>query len=235
MNKEALIAYAGTLAHRKKVDAALFLIERAFDSAENWYVAFSGGKDSTVTLDLVRRLRPGIPAVWSDGEFWLPETGEYMTRMKEMGLELHQLAARSRHSSFFTAHAESDLLRVDYCNERWQGAFVGVRANESSDRRKMLRAHGQLFYGKNRRQYQAYPVAWWTVYDIWGYIHARGIDYNRAYEKMEAMGVGIEQSRIGPMAVERVLQYGQMVIFKKGWPELYEKFAKRYPEADRWI
>ena len=235
MNREALIAYAGTSAHRKKVDAALALIERALASTDSWYVAFSGGKDSTVTLDLVRSLRPDVPAVWSDGEFWLPETGDYIERMKAAGLELHQLAAQSRHSSFFTAHAGSDLKRVEYCNERWQGAFVGVRADESSDRRRMLRVHGQLFYGKGRRQWQAYPVAWWTVYDIWGYIHARGIDYNRAYEKLETLGVGIEQSRIGPFAVERVLQYGQMVILKKGWPELYEKFVARCPEAAQWI
>ena len=30
------------------------------------YVAFSGGKDSTVLLDIVRRIYPDVPAVFSD-------------------------------------------------------------------------------------------------------------------------------------------------------------------------
>ena len=37
---------------------------------EHWeggvYVSFSGGKDSTVLLDIVRRLYPDVPAVFSD-------------------------------------------------------------------------------------------------------------------------------------------------------------------------
>lgn len=39
----------------------------------NVYIAFSGGKDSTVLLDIVRSIYPGIPAVFSDTGLEFPE------------------------------------------------------------------------------------------------------------------------------------------------------------------
>lgn len=42
----------------------------------NVYVAFSGGKDSTVLLDLVRKLYPNVPAVYCDTGLEYPENRE---------------------------------------------------------------------------------------------------------------------------------------------------------------
>lgn len=42
------------------------------------YVSFSGGKDSTVLLDLVRQVNPNIPAVFIDTGLEYPETKEFV-------------------------------------------------------------------------------------------------------------------------------------------------------------
>lgn len=42
------------------------------------YVSFSGGKDSTVLLDLVRRINPNIPAVFIDTGLEYPEIREFV-------------------------------------------------------------------------------------------------------------------------------------------------------------
>lgn len=42
------------------------------------YVAFSGGKDSTVLLDIVRRIYPDVPAVFSDTGLEFPEVREFL-------------------------------------------------------------------------------------------------------------------------------------------------------------
>ena len=44
----------------------------------NVYVSFSGGKDSTVLLDIVRRLYPDVPAVFSDTGLEYPEIKEFV-------------------------------------------------------------------------------------------------------------------------------------------------------------
>lgn len=41
------------------------------------YVAFSGGKDSTVLLDIVRRIYPDVPAVFSDTGLEFPEVRSF--------------------------------------------------------------------------------------------------------------------------------------------------------------
>ena len=42
------------------------------------YVSFSGGKDSTVLLDIVRRVNPNIPAVFIDTGLEYPEIREFV-------------------------------------------------------------------------------------------------------------------------------------------------------------
>lgn len=50
---------------KQKIDHALFTIETFLSRTEGKaYVAFSGGKDSTVLLDLVRIIDPQVPAVF---------------------------------------------------------------------------------------------------------------------------------------------------------------------------
>ena len=44
----------------------------------NVYVSFSGGKDSTVLLDIVRNLYPNVPAVFSDTGLEYPEIKEFV-------------------------------------------------------------------------------------------------------------------------------------------------------------
>jgi 3'-phosphoadenosine 5'-phosphosulfate sulfotransferase (PAPS reductase)/FAD synthetase len=52
------------------------------------YVSFSGGKDSTVLLDLVRRAYPDVPAVFVDTGLEYPEIREFV-RTKENVVWLH--------------------------------------------------------------------------------------------------------------------------------------------------
>ena len=42
------------------------------------YISFSGGKDSTVLLDLVRQVNPNIPAIFVDTGLEYPETKEFV-------------------------------------------------------------------------------------------------------------------------------------------------------------
>lgn len=64
---------------RDKIDTSMERIEQWYDHWQgNIYVAFSGGKDSSVLLDLTRRIFPEIPAVYNDTGLEYPEVKEHV-------------------------------------------------------------------------------------------------------------------------------------------------------------
>ena len=50
------------------------------------YISFSGGKDSTVLLDLVRQVNPNIPAVFIDTGLEYPETKEFVNLIDNVNI-----------------------------------------------------------------------------------------------------------------------------------------------------
>lgn len=209
------------------------------------YVAFSTGKDSTVVLDLVRRLAPKAVAIHNDHEWYLPETLEVLRNTPN----IRRVARSVWHAEGFTSWREkpdavpegiewsdtADLRGTWAPAQGFDGAAVGIRAGENSYRRIHIRKYGDLFFVKQYRVWHCYPIAWWTTLDVWAYILSRGLLYNRAYDKMDEAGIPLEQQRIGPLAVERVLGRGQIALLKRLWPETYRAFIAAYPEMSTYV
>lgn len=242
-NRELFTAWSKQESFVRKVSNALAVLRRARANDTRPYIAFSGGKDSTVMLDIVRQVFPDAPAVLSDDEWHLPETLEYIATIPN----LHRVAGRRTHADWFTAWEQHDKLpesvawieamefgsrmgtwaRGRGCN----AACIGIREDESVKRRVHVRHSGQLFYAKSRQMWHVYPIAKFTLIDIWAYIVSRELPYNHAYDRLAQIGVELKAQRVGPMAVDAVLGYGQMAILKKGWPDLFNRFASAHPEA----
>ena len=70
---------------------------------------------------------------------------------------------------------------------------------------------------------------------MWAYIVSTDLDYNKAYDRLEQLGVDPEHQRIGPLATKSVLRYGQLAILKRGWPDLFNRFAAAHPEALNYV
>lgn len=54
----------------------------------NIYISFSGGKDSTVLLDIARKMFPNIPAVYFDTGLEYPELREFVKTVDTERLQL---------------------------------------------------------------------------------------------------------------------------------------------------
>jgi 3'-phosphoadenosine 5'-phosphosulfate sulfotransferase (PAPS reductase)/FAD synthetase len=68
-----------------KVDMSLNRIKYWYNQyAGNVYVAFSGGKDSTVLLHLVRKLYPEVPAVFVNTGLEYPEINQFVKTIKNV-------------------------------------------------------------------------------------------------------------------------------------------------------
>lgn len=231
MRNDIARLHARTNLYQRRLIAAREIIRQAIMLQLPSYVSLSGGKDSTVVYALVREVAPGLPAVWSDDEWWLPETMEYIQRLQASGANVRQIRTNVQHTDWFTVSGDYNGIQDYAAQQGWQLVYLGLRQEESAARRVHLRTLGPLFCAKSDGVWHCNPLSTWTWQDTWAYILSEGIDYNRAYDRLEEIGVSPEHQRIGPLAVERVLQYGQMTILRRGWPELYNRFVARYPEA----
>jgi 3'-phosphoadenosine 5'-phosphosulfate sulfotransferase (PAPS reductase)/FAD synthetase len=230
MRAEIAALHARTSIFRRRLESAREIVSRALQAGQAPYIALSGGKDSTVVYALVRELVPGIPAVWSDDEWYLPETLAYIERLQAAGLDVRRIRTNAHHTDWFEIAGDYDGI-PDYAGRQgWKLVYLGLRQEENSKRRVYLRTYGPLHHAKDG-VWRCNPIHDWTWRDVWALIVSWGLDYNRAYDVLERIGVPPERQRIGPLAVERVLGYGQIAVLKRGWPDLYNRFVERYPEA----
>lgn len=240
--KQTALLHARLPRYRRLVAQAQEIISDALERMAHPYVAFSGGKDSTVVLHLVRAIAPDTVAAWGDDEWNLPET----MALIEQTPNLVRRASRIQHAEWFTSWDSDNPQLPDgtvwveghmaFERERGHdGVFMGLRADENSRRRHYLRRFGTLHYATSNEIWQCNPLAWWSAMDVWAYLYANQVPYNTAYDKLQAMGLPLDRQRIGPLANARVLGYGQISILKRGWPDLYNRFAAAYPEATAYV
>lgn len=87
-------ALQGLRSSRRDLDLIRRRIRNHLDHHEG-YVAFSGGKDSLVALDLVRQVAPDAPVAFFDSGLEFPETYTYLEQIAELwSLNLHVIPAR---------------------------------------------------------------------------------------------------------------------------------------------
>lgn len=217
-----------------RLQQARAVVKKALDLDLKPYVAFSGGIDSTVVFHLVKEQKPDIIGIWSDDEWYLPETGDYIKRMQQCN-DIHHIRTNAYHAEWFSVNGDWDGI-PDYARSMdMQMVFLGLRQDENSYRRVHLRKFGNLFFAQVDDTWHCNPIHNWSRLDVWAYLHSHNLDYNRAYDRLDEIGIPMNRQRIGPLAQRRVLGYGQLAILKRGWPELFNEFAAEHPEARLYV
>lgn len=82
---------------KKKVDHSLGVIEQFLSRTEGKaFVAFSGGKDSSVLLDLCRIIQPNIKAVFFNTGMEFPDIVRHIRELKENGYNIEMIRPKQR-------------------------------------------------------------------------------------------------------------------------------------------
>lgn len=169
-----------------------------------FYVAFSGGKDSVVTLDLVQRALPhnSFKVLFGDTGMEFPDTYKTVEEVKKVCAEgeIEFLTSRSQYEPDYTwskfgppatvhrwccsVHKTSPqiiVLRDALGKPDFTGmAFIGVRASESLSRSE----YDYISLGeKHKGQYSCNPILEWNSAELYAYIYLRQLYLNEAYKK----------------------------------------------------
>ncbi|MBU1258775.1 MAG: phosphoadenosine phosphosulfate reductase family protein, partial [Alphaproteobacteria bacterium] len=168
--REACLLYAKLPAFARKVKRANAVTQEAIELQDiRWYVAFSGGKDSEVVLDMVSSALPNITAMWGDDGWDYPETLVFIGETEaRYGIRIMRIKNRGNIAGF-AAWAGCDDWRganpgpwdhecASFDDHSrlirelgFGGVFLGLRKQESTRRLFALRRSGPLYWTKRER------------------------------------------------------------------------------------
>lgn len=221
-----LYEHAETAAHRKKVERSFDIIRKALTMGQRPYVSISGGKDSTVVMELLKEAGAKVRRIHHDDEFTLNETREYLLSINN----LETLRTEARHTEWFVTNKGFDELTTLDCDL----AFMGLRVSENSYRKKYIGRYGPIHVTKIE-VIHCNPIAYWSIHDVWAYILSKQVMYNAAYDVMTEKGIPLERQRIGPFANDKAIGHGQLQILKRCFPADFNRFVSQYPKARAYV
>ncbi|MGN1166042.1 MAG: phosphoadenosine phosphosulfate reductase family protein [Lachnospiraceae bacterium] len=234
-------------------DEAFEFVRKAaakFDE-ERIVISFSGGKDSTVTADVVIKALsdPSLVHIFGNTTLEFPYTVEYAERYRDNHPQaIFQIAKNEEQvfmdvcedigpparmmrwcCSMFKTGPITRVINSLYRNQQIL-TFYGIRKSESVSRSKYNRIEDDAESVKIQQQTVASPIFFWKDIDIWLYMMAEEVDFNYAYR--------LGYDRVGCWCCPNNNQRAQflsriyMPVQSKKWRDFLIEFAKKIGKED---
>lgn len=234
-------------------DEAYSFINKATEKFDEEHIvlSFSGGKDSTVTADIVIKAlsNPSLVHIFGDTTLEFPMTIQYAERYRQEHPQAIFQTAINREQVFYDVCEDigppARLMRwccsmfktgpiTRVINNLYRNqqilTFYGIRKSESVSRSKYNRIEDDAASIKIQQQTVASPIFFWNDIDIWLYIFSEEIDFNDAYR--------LGYDRVGCWCCPNNNQRAQFLsrIYMpeqaKKWRNFLIEFAKRIGKPD---
>ena len=182
-----------------KFTLSLERVRKALDVCHNPVIMFSGGKDSTCILHLVRSVNPDIPALFENTGVEAKETMDYIKNIDNIlitksdhtfwqivdrygypGIKSSQRSHDGNKCCVYLKHKPGQKMMRQ---KGFDLAFFGLTMSESRNRMMLLKRKGSLYYAKSDKIWKCNPIMDWTESDVWTYIKYNKIPYNSGYDK----------------------------------------------------
>ena len=210
-------------------------------------VSFSGGKDSTVVSNLVRKSLSDnhILHIFGDTTLEFPTTYDYINKLREKDLPPFLIPDTSKHDFFKLVDRMGPPSRIiSWCCNIFKTGPIGKLFQDISEESKILTYYGirrNESIGRSRyskisqspkieKQIVFSPIIDWKEVDIWLYLLKENVKYNKAYE--------YGYSRVGCWMCPNNSKWSEFLtkIFfpdkSKMWNDKLVKFAKNIGKPD---
>lgn len=214
---------------QQKIDRAIRLLKTFSDAHDGkpLEIAYSGGKDSDVILQLAKEAKIPYRAIYKNTTIDPPGT---IKHVQEMGAEIirpkrtfFQLIKQRGMPSRFTRFCCSELKEYKILDV----AVIGVRREESTKRSERYKEPTQCrIYNKTNHVEQVMPILDWTLQDVAEFIEDRKIKLAPVYYDTD--GSVHYERRLGCLGCPLVNDKKRVEEFKK-----YPKLAKCWIRAHK--
>lgn len=225
---------------QKKIEQSIHLlqsIQRRYESEIE--LAYSGGKDSDVILQLAKEAGIRYRAIHKCTTIDPPGT---LAHVKEMNVEIRrpkesffQLVARKGFPSRFSRFCCEKLKEYKILDK----AIIGVRKDESRARTNRYNEPTMCrFYGAQKEENhveQIYPILDWTSEDVKDFIIDRGLKLAPMYYNNEGE-IDVSQ-RLGCMCCplasrkKRIIEFQKHPLIAKAYLRAGQKFLDTHPNC----
>ena len=177
----------------QKTSLSIEIIKEAYDRfGDKIGIAFTGGKDSSVLLDLTRRAFDGkIPfkVITIDTSAEFPEIKEFIEKLKQSwGFELLTYSnTEALKQKYAIAKDKADCcntlktipLKQSIKDLHLKAMFTGIRKDENEARAN------EVYFSKRKdpHHFRVHPILHFTEADIWLYIKLNNLPYCTLYEQ----------------------------------------------------
>ncbi|MBW6462058.1 MAG: phosphoadenosine phosphosulfate reductase family protein [DPANN group archaeon] len=247
---KAIIANKGALTIAEK-EAKEFISSTMEKNKKPINVAFSGGKDSLVVLELIKSVTSNFEIIFIDTGLEFPETIDYITMMQKHLKKKIRLLNNDK-----DFYSEMDTFGPPAKDYRWcckthklapiaeyvslnypDGCltFEGKRKNESFARAMSKREDSNPFVPG---QISAYPILDWTSLEVWFFILSKKLRYNKLYDLgfervgcwMCPSGLDCEYQKMKENHFDKYKKFNQYLI---DWAET-RMLSKKYIRLGFW-
>lgn len=244
---------------RSKVQHSMQLAKQVMEEhrGEKIYLAYSGGIDSECCVQLFRNeiMKGEVKVIvgdtlvafpesrerWSNLEkelnqkilFTRPERGiSFKTIVREYGLPIHSRSSNDKTKRRATIRCCSLLKKqpMKKVTKDVDVLIMGLRAEENRNRKLGILNKGDYFYSKSNHSWRVYPIAYWSIEDVWKFQEYFGFRYSAIYDKTNCGRKGFYklkngkfyQIRTGCWCCPQAIRTGYLEWLKEHYPKFYK-------------
>jgi 3'-phosphoadenosine 5'-phosphosulfate sulfotransferase (PAPS reductase)/FAD synthetase len=227
------------------------------------YVAYSGGIDSECCVQLFKDaiIDGRVQVIWGDTLVEFPDTRNriheleqdfgikviratpedglsFRTVVQKYGLPLYSRASSEKAKSMATLKCCYLLKKkpMKQIIKHYNVAILGLRLEENMYRSSLIYSKGSYFFSKTNKMFRAYPIAYWTIEDVWKFQQLMGFHFNKLYANTNCEKNGFYklksgtfyQVRTGCWSCPQSRQSGYLEWLQNYYPRFFNAIMENY-------